>query len=147
MFLSQYNIMHNNNNNRSAYSPKASAKNTYFITDRYHSKHYMAKMATVRKAADPHAQTRTYMRTHDQSSLLMKPTAAPITPSLKQQFDSFVRSLFKRLDFENGGFVSASKISREKSLTEAEFYFFGGVFQKIRQLGPATERLFISLCD
>jgi hypothetical protein len=43
--------------------------------------------------------------------------------------------------------VSASKIAREKGFSEAEFYFFGGVFQKVRQVGAVTERLFLSLCD
>jgi hypothetical protein len=146
--MDQYNIMHNNNNNRSAHSPKASARSAYFINDRLHSKHYMAKMATVRRAPDPKAHAYNHTRIHDQSTILAnKPTPLPMPSSLKQQFDSFVKTLFRRLDFENGGFVSASKISREKSLTEAEFYFFGGVFQKIRQVGAVTERIFISLCD
>jgi hypothetical protein len=90
---SQYNIMLNNNNNR-PHSPKAAAKSAYSITDRLHSKHYLAKMATVRRAAAPHTPI------HDQTTILAnKPTPSPSSPSLKQQFDSFVRALFRRLDF------------------------------------------------
>ncbi len=83
--------MLNYNNNRSLHSPKAAAKSAYSITDRLHSKHYLAKMATVRRAAGPHT------RIHDQTTVLAsKPTPAP---SLKQRFDCFAKALFSRLDF------------------------------------------------
>ena len=129
--------MHNNNN-RSGEHLKAILKSSYSITHRTQSKLYLTKMHTVRKAVAANT------RIHDQSTLI---AGRQSQPSLKQLFDIFAKNLFKRLDFDYAGFISSSKIAQDKSLSEGVFYFFGGVFQKVRQVGAVTEKMFKSLCD
>jgi hypothetical protein len=51
------------------------------------------------------------------------------------------------IDFDCSGFITATKISYYKQLPEVVFYFFGGIFQKIKQLGGVSEKLFFSLCE
>jgi hypothetical protein len=131
--------MHNNINRPGEQSLKTIAKSAYSITDRAQSRLYLAKMRTVRKGPGAGSS-----RIHDQSTVL---AGKPSAPSLKQQFDGVARELFQRLDFDCGGFVSSSKIAHQKGLSEDVFYFFGGVFQKVRQVGAVTERIFLSLCD
>lgn len=58
-----------------------------------------------------------------------------------------MKELFNKLDFDKAGFISSSKIAHNKAMTEAVFYFFGGVFQKVRQMGAVTLKMFISLTD
>lgn len=67
--------------------------------------------------------------------------------SLKQRFDRLVINVFEEIDFDRSGYITSAKISHYKQLPEAVFYFLGGVFQKIRQLGSSTKKTFISLCD
>jgi hypothetical protein len=99
----------NNNNNRSdEQSLKAIAKSAYSITDRAQSRLYLSKMQTVRKA------TLRPRPLHEQSTLIPSKGCHP--PTLKQHFDGFVRELFKRLDFDCAGFVSASKIAHDKAM-------------------------------
>ena len=130
--------MHNNNNRSGEQSLKAILKSSYSITDRAQSKIYLSKMQTVRKAV----AAKTLI--NDQSTLI---AGRPSQPSLKQQFDIFAKNLFKILDFDCAGFISSCKIAHDKSLSEGVFYFFGGVFQKVRQVGAVTEKIFMSLCD
>jgi hypothetical protein len=52
-----------------------------------------------------------------------------------------------KIDFDCSGFITGTKIAYYKELPEHIFYFFGGVFQKVKQLGAVTLKMFASLCD
>lgn len=49
-----------------------------------------------------------------------------------------VHQLFRDIDFDCSGFITLTKISFYKKMPEKIFYFFGGVFQKIKKMGGVS---------
>lgn len=70
-----------------------------------------------------------------------------ILHSLKSRFDELVNNLFIKIDFDCTGYITYTKIGHCKEIPEASFYFFGGVFQKIKCLGAVKMKMFVSLCE
>lgn len=68
------------------------------------------------------------------------------TTTLKGKYDELVAKLFIMIDFDCTGYISFTKISYCKEIPQNVFYFFGGVFQKIKYLGAVTMKMFSSLC-
>ena len=58
--------------------------------------------------------------------------------NIKNRYDDFVRDLFMKIDIECSGFITSTKICHNKSMNENVFYFFGGLFQKVKQMGSIT---------
>jgi len=52
-----------------------------------------------------------------------------------------------KIDFDCSGFITYTKIGYCKEIPEKVFYFFGGVFQKVRQLGGISLKMFSQLCE
>ena len=72
---------------------------------------------------------------------------APLPPkSLKGMYDELVNDLFLKIDFDCSGYITYTKIMFCKDIPEKAFYFLGGVFQKIRQLGGVSAKLFLQIC-
>jgi hypothetical protein len=67
--------------------------------------------------------------------------------SLKGRFDELVNELFLKIDFDCSGYVTFTKIGYCKEIPERLFYFFGGVFQKVKQLGGVAFKMFTKLCE
>lgn len=70
-----------------------------------------------------------------------------VANSLKTSYDSLMNELFLKIDFDCTGFITFTKISYCKEIPEAVFYFLGGVFQKVKQLGAITLKTFEKLCE
>ena len=68
------------------------------------------------------------------------------TKSIKNQFDEMINDLFLKIDFDCSGFITHTKIGYCKEIPEKVFYFFGGVFQKVKKLGGVAIKMFIQLC-
>lgn len=132
--------MRNSNNKRTEEQElKTIAKSAYSITNRPQFCLYQSKMQTIRRNQ---SKRKASSRINDQSTILERKSSSKkkvnTTDSLKQKFDYFVHEIFVQIDFDCSGFITATKISYYKHLPEEVFYFFGGIFQKIKQLGAVT---------
>ena len=52
-----------------------------------------------------------------------------------------------KIDFDCSGFITYTKVGICKDIPEKVFYFFGGVFQKVKQLGGVATKMFLKLCE
>ncbi len=88
---------------------------------------------------------------HEQSTFIDRQASLKkscnTTINLKKVFDKFIHELFTKIDIDCSGFITATNISYYKHLPENVFYILGGVFQKVKQLGGVSEKMFVSLCD
>lgn len=117
---------------------KAIAKSAYSITNKANLSLNYSKISKSRKK-DSKLTSKIFT---NQSSIIERRSNSKksinATYSFKQRFDDFVRRLFIDIDFDCSGFITTTKISYYKQMPEPVFYFFGGIFQKIKQLGGVT---------
>lgn len=97
---------------------------------------YMNRIQNMMKSSSKEHRSTDYSTNISRSPLVNK--GLNVNNNLKYKYDQMAHNLFKEVDFDCAGFITLTKISYYKKIPEKIFYFFGGIFQKIKKLGGVS---------